>query len=277
MDLGRNRDDAGADAHLLQSVGEADKLVGIAVEYNVLHNLAGVLGLLELHHTEDVLVDCFKYVVVGVAVVLGGDGSKSGEGQLTLFIKVQADKVVVDLNCQQGHLGLDLGVGQQHLGDAVAADHNRAQADGQHGEHALVAVDDLIGAGSSQNLLDNLVVFVGFLTHDNVGNGVGFINTQLGLHLCTNHLDEILFLCLGNVQLLEDGQVGGDADDRLLVGHSVGLEHLVDEGCQTGHILDVAVDDDLFLQVQGCCGADPDLAVALYALDDAYVSVGNVK
>ena len=79
------------------------------------------------------------------------------------------------------------------------------------------------------------------------------------------------------MQLLKNGQVGGDADDGLLVSHSVGLEHLVDEGCQTGHILDVSVDDDLFLQVQGRCGVNPDLAVTLYALDDAYVSVGNVK
>ena len=43
VDLGRNGDDAGTNAHLLQCVGQTNKLVGIAVEYNVFHNLSRVL------------------------------------------------------------------------------------------------------------------------------------------------------------------------------------------------------------------------------------------
>ena len=250
--------------------------MGIAVENDILDRIAAGLGLLELEHTEDVLVDSLEHIVLGIVVVLSRNGCETGEGKLTLFIEVQRDEVVVDLDSEQRHLGLDLGICEQNLGDAVTADHNAAQIDLQHIEHALVAVNDFIRAGGRE-YLDGAVCLIG-IADDDVGYGIGFVDAECRSHLSTNHLHEVgLLIRLLDVQLLEDRHVGGDADDRFLVGHLVGAQDLVDLGREARDVTDMAVDDDLFLEVQSCRRADTDLAVVLSSLNDLDITVGNVK
>ena len=64
VDLRRNVDEARIEVELFKFVSKSYILVSIAVEDNVLNYLAGVAASVELEHTEDVLVNGFKYIVV---------------------------------------------------------------------------------------------------------------------------------------------------------------------------------------------------------------------
>ena len=84
-------------------VGKGDEISYLTVEHYLLQRL-GIFTLAgELQGTEDVVVNGLVYIVLVVIVIVRIDSDVSRKGELVVFIQVDVDEVVVDLNEHQGH------------------------------------------------------------------------------------------------------------------------------------------------------------------------------
>ena len=90
------------DIETVECVNELDVVLNVAIEDNILKSRAASC-LIELLHSEDVLVDSLCNVVV-LIIIIGRDRYISCKCHLSVLEECQTEEILIDLNNQERHL-----------------------------------------------------------------------------------------------------------------------------------------------------------------------------